>query len=214
MVKSVILIGILAAASLAIAMATAPGGEPAPAIEGEAPVEVVTPFVLGHEMQRIDGTKQKLSAYKGKVVLMVNTASRCGLTPQYKGLEELYRKYKDRGLVILGFPANNFGNQEPGTNEQIAEFCEENFGVSFPMFAKISVTGEDIHPLFRQLSRQPEPIGGEPKWNFTKFLVDHEGKVVARFEPRTQPSDRRMLDTIESLLAAMPRTDAQEVSGD
>lgn len=214
MIKSVMVLGVLGAASLAIAVATGGAPEGVPPAETQVPGETVTPFVLGYEMARIDGRKEKLSAYKGKVVLMVNTASRCGLTPQYKGLEELYRKYKERGLVILGFPANNFGNQEPGTNKEIAEFCSENFEVSFPLFEKISVKGEDAHPLYRQLAKQPEPIGGEPKWNFTKFLVNHEGKVVARFEPRTQPSDPRMLEAIEALLAARPQQVPQEVSSD
>lgn len=214
MIKSVMVLGVLGAASLAIAVATGGAPEGVPPAETQVPAETVTPFVLGYEMARIDGRKEKLSAYKGKVVLMVNTASRCGLTPQYKGLEELYRKYKERGLVILGFPANNFGNQEPGTNKEIAEFCSENFEVSFPLFEKISVKGEDAHPLYRQLAKQPEPIGGEPKWNFTKFLVNHEGKVVARFEPRTQPSDPRMLEAIEALLAARPQQVPQEVSSD
>jgi glutathione peroxidase len=147
------------------------------------------PNVLHHAFQLIDGTPTTMKAYEGKVVLIVNTASRCGLTPQYEALERLYREHQKEGLVVLGFPANNFMGQEPGTNEEILGFCTGEYGVTFPMAAKISVKGEDAHPLYRQLAAQPEPIGGEPAWNFTKFLVDRKGNVVARFEPRTRPDD-------------------------
>lgn len=157
--------------------------------------------VLIFTLNRLDGTPEKLDKYKGKVVLIVNTASRCGLTPQYKALQELYEQRKDDGFVVLGFPANDFGNQEPGTNEQIAAFCEQNFGVTFPMFEKITVTGERKADLFERLTGQPEPIGGEVRWNFTKFLVDRSGKVVARFEPRTLPNDPALQQRLESLLA-------------
>lgn len=159
-------------------------------------------YVLGFEMNRIDGTPTKLNEFEGKVVLMVNTASKCGLTPQYEALEKLYREKKDEGFVILGFPANNFGNQEPGSNADIAEFCRENFEVSFPMFEKLSVKGEDQHPLYKQLAEQPEPIGAEPEWNFAKFLVNREGDVVARFPSRTKPTDENFIDTIDALIAA------------
>lgn len=178
------------------APAPAPAPGPAPSDSGEP----VDSYVLGYEMPRLDGTTEKLEKYKGKVVLMVNTASRCGLTPQYEGLEKLYRQHKDEGFVILGFPANNFMGQEPGTNKQIAEFCTGTYDVTFPMFEKISVKGEDTHPLYRQLAAQPEPIGGEPKWNFTKFLVNREGKVVARFEPRVKPDNEKVTKKIEELL--------------
>lgn len=160
--------------------------------------EDTTPYVLDHVMKRIDGTDEALSSYRGKVVMMVNVASQCGLTPQYAGLEALYESRKDAGLVILGFPANDFMEQEPGTNEQIAEFCTTKFGVSFPMYEKISVKGEAKHPLYEELSRQ----GGEPSWNFTKYLVDRSGHVVARFDPRTTPDDAGLVARIEELLAA------------
>jgi glutathione peroxidase len=160
------------------------------------------PFVLKHEMRRIDGTPQQLDAYKGKVVLIVNTASRCGLTPQYEALESLFRSYKDRGFVVLGFPANDFMGQEPGTNEEIARFCSERYSVSFPMFEKVGVKGEKAHPLFRQLASLPEPAGGEPSWNFTKYLVDREGRAVMRFEPRLRPNDEKVIAKIEELLGA------------
>ncbi len=170
-----------------------------PAATGE-PGADTSPYVLRYEMNRIDGTQENLEKYKGKVVLIVNTASRCGLTPQYEALEQLYRDYKDRGLVILGFPANNFMGQEPGTNKEIAQFCTERFDVTFPMFEKISVKGEDVHPLYRQLASQPEPAGGEPSWNFTKYLVDREGNAVMRFDPRMKPTSEKVIAEIERLL--------------
>lgn len=157
-------------------------------------------YVLDYSMNRIDSSVQDLAQYKGKVVLMVNVASRCGLTPQYEQLEAIYREYKDDGLVILGFPANNFGGQEPGTNAEIQEFCSENYEVSFPMFEKISVAGDDKHPLYQELAGQGEPLGGDPKWNFTKFLLDRDGKVAARFEPTTRPDAPEVIAKIEGLL--------------
>lgn len=160
----------------------------------------VSKYVLDYEMQSIEGKPVKLEKYKGKVILMVNVASKCGLTPQYKGLEALYDEHKEDGLVILGFPANNFGNQEPGTDDQIAEFCTTNYGVSFPMMSKISVKGKDAHPLYKQLAAQPEPIGGEPAWNFDKFLINHKGEVVARHGPRVTPEDPKLVEDIKRLL--------------
>lgn len=157
--------------------------------------------VLSLTMSDIDGSPVDLARYRGKVVLMVNTASQCGLTPQYEQLESLYRTYKDRGLVVLGFPANNFGGQEPGTDSDIKQFCSERFDVSFPMFSKISVAGDDKHPLYRALSALPEPLGGDPTWNFTKFVVDRAGRVSARFEPRTRPDAPEVVALIERLLA-------------
>lgn len=167
-------------------------------------------FVLRHDVKRIDGKDEQLAKYDGKVVLIVNVASRCGLTPQYEGLEKLYRNYKDRGLVILGFPANDFGRQEPGTNEEIAQFCSERFDVTFPMFEKIVVTGEKKDPLYEQLAGLPEPLGGEPKWNFTKFLVGRDGIVTDRFEPRVKPTDEDLIERIEMLLGP---ADAPERQG-
>ena len=148
--------------------------------------------VFDFEAESLDGSRGKLADYRGKVLLIVNTASRCGFTPQYAGLEKIYRSYKDRGLVILGFPCNQFGAQEPGSAAEIGTFCEKNYGVSFPMFAKIEVNGENAHPLYRYLKRKGREssvrLTGVPiKWNFTKFLVDRAGKVVARFAPNTRP---------------------------
>jgi glutathione peroxidase len=147
-------------------------------------------------LNSIDGKPAPLSAYQGKVVLIVNVASRCGFTPQYAGLEALYEKYKDRGFVILGFPANNFGSQEPGTNEEIKTFCSTKYNVTFPMYSKISVKGDDKAPLYEFLTA----TGGEVQWNFTKFLVDKSGQVVARFEPKVTPESPEVAGAIEKAL--------------
>ena len=181
-----------------------PAGVVAVAATGSAqpPVPAEDPYyVLDYEVLRIDGTPERLDRYRGKVVLIVNTASRCGLTPQYEGLETLYEQKKDDGFVILGFPANDFGRQEPGTNDQIEEFCRENYGVTFPMYEKIHVKGDDVAPLYERLIELPAPIGGEPKWNFTKFLVGRDGRVIARFEPRTAPDDKQLIAAIDEALA-------------
>ncbi len=156
--------------------------------------------MLDRTMKRLDGSEENLNKYTGNVVLMVNVASKCGLTPQYKGLQALYDQYQGKGLQILGFPANNFMGQEPGTSEEIAEFCELNYGVSFPLFEKISVKGDDIHPLYAELTSMPEPIGGEVLWNFQKYLVNRDGEVVAKFGPRTVPEDPELVGKIEELL--------------
>ena len=152
-------------------------------------------------MKRLDGKEQSLTDYQGKVLLLVNVASECGLTPQYRGLQDLYTRYHDKGFEVLGFPANNFGAQEPGSDQQIAQFCEANYGVSFPMFSKISVKGADIHPLYAELTGMPAPIGGEVQWNFQKYLVDREGKVVARFDSATVPDDATLVGKVEELIS-------------
>src|ERR1017187_3831825 len=148
-------------------------------------------------LNSIEGKPAPLSAYQGKVVLIVNVASRCGFTPQYAGLEPLYEKYKDRGFVILGFPANNFGGQEPGTNEEIKTFCSTKYNVTFPMYSKISVKGDDKAPLYQFLT---DATGSEIQWNFTKFLVDKDGKVVARFESKVTPESPDIAAAIEKAL--------------
>jgi len=150
----------------------------------------------------IDGKDTKLDAYKGKVVLIVNVASKCGLTPQYKSLEALYQKYKDKGLVVLGFPCNQFGGQEPGTNEEIKEFCSSKYSVTFPMFDKIDVNGTKRHPLYVALAGKDSPYPGDIKWNFNKFLVGRDGKILKRFEPRTSPDAPEVTQDIEAALAA------------
>lgn len=158
-------------------------------------------FVLKYTMNRIDGTPEDLHEYRGEVVLIVNTASKCGLTPQYEALEALYQQKKDAGFVILGFPANEFMGQEPGTNEEIAEFCSGGkYNISFPMYEKIVVKGDGTHPLYEQLAALPDGMGGEPEWNFQKFLVDRTGRVVARFSPRTKPDDAEVIAAIDRAL--------------
>ncbi len=144
-------------------------------------------------VKSIDGKDYDLAQLKGKKVLVVNTASKCGLTPQYKELEALYKKYKDQNLVIIGFPANNFLSQEPGSNEEIKEFCQLNYGVSFPMMAKISVRGKDIHPLYKWLT---ESTQSEVLWNFQKYLIDEEGKIVDFLHPKKSPMDQKIIDFI------------------
>lgn len=148
----------------------------------------------------LEGKPVALQEFTGKVMLVVNTASKCGFTPQYAGLEALYQKYRDRGLVVLGFPCNQFGEQEPGSADEIGSFCQKNYGVSFPMFEKIEVNGEAAHPLYRWLKQTaPGLLGSERiKWNFTKFLVDRRGGVVERYAPTTKPAD--LTKDIEALL--------------
>ncbi len=138
----------------------------------------------------IAGKEIKMDEYRGKVVIVVNTASKCGLTPQYKGLEELYKKYKDKGLVILGFPCNQFAQQEPGDVDSIKEVCQINYGVTFPMFKKVDVNGKEAHPIFKHLKNELKGIlGNGIKWNFTKFLIGRDGNGIKRFSPKTEPKD-------------------------
>ena len=158
-------------------------------------------MVLEHTMRRLDGREESLETYTGKVVLMVNVASKCGLTPQYKGLQTLYEQYQGQGLEILGFPANDFMGQEPGTDDEIGEFCEINYGVTFPLFSKITVKGEEMHPLYQELTTMPDPIGGDVRWNFQKYLLNRDGEVVAKFGPQTEPRDPALVAQVESLLA-------------
>ena len=150
----------------------------------------------------IDGRDVNLSAYRGKVALVVNVASKCGLTSQYKGLEELHETFAAKGLAVLGFPANEFGKQEPGTDQEIQTFCTTNYGVGFDMFSKVVVKGEGIHPLFAYLTDKSQPTGGEIGWNFAKFLIDKNGKIIARFEPTLSPTDPKVVAAIEAALAA------------
>jgi len=154
--------------------------------------------VYDFTMETIDGRAQPLSVYKGQVLLIVNTASKCGFTKQYAGLEPLYEKYKDRGLVVLGFPANNFMGQEPGTNEEIQQFCTLKYNVTFPMFRKISVKGGDIHPLYAWLTAHPN--GASVSWNFNKFLIGRDGNLLAHFGSRTAPESEELTAAIEEAL--------------
>ncbi len=158
------------------------------------------PKLYSYTMKTIDGKDKPLSDYKGKVLLIVNVASKCGNTPQYKELESVYEKYKDRGFMVLGFPANNFLGQEPGTNDEIKKFCTLNYGVTFDMFSKISVKGSDQDSLYQYLTKE-SPVPGAVTWNFQKYLVDKKGDVVEKFTPRTKPEEKEVIDKIEQLLS-------------
>jgi glutathione peroxidase len=155
--------------------------------------------VYSFTMKTIDGVDKPLSNYKGRVMMIVNVASKCGYTPQYEGLEKLYEKYKDKGFVILGFPANNFLWQEPGTDDEIKQFCSTKYNVTFDMFSKINVKGSEIHPLYQYLTKD-SPYSGGVKWNFQKYLVDRRGNVVAKYLPGTDPLDSEVIQEIEKLL--------------
>ena len=161
--------------------------------------------VYDFNLNSIDGQPTALSTFRGKVMLIVNVASRCGYTPQYSGLEALYEKYKDRGFVIVGIPANNFGAQEPGTNQEIKTFCTAKYHVTFPMMAKVSVKGSDITPLYAFLTdRSTHPsTGGEIGWNFTKFLVGPDGKVLGRFDSAVEPDSKELISAVEKALASL-----------
>jgi len=147
--------------------------------------------IYDFEVKQLNGELTSLRKYEGKVILIVNTASKCGLTPQYEQLQTLYERYRDEGLVVLGFPCNQFMNQEPGDDLEIEGFCRLNFGVTFPVFSKINVNGQNAHPLFKYLTEQVPGVMGSKsiKWNFTKFLIDRQGKIVKRFSPQTKPFD-------------------------
>jgi glutathione peroxidase len=187
----------LAERGIAILMLAAalPAGVPVRAAGGGS-----TPAsVLDFTMKNIDGKDVPLSAYKGKVLLIVNVASECGYTPQYKGLEALYREFKDRGFVILGFPANNFGAQEPGTDQEIKNFCSTQYDVTFDLFSKISVKGKDQHPLYAFITSDPA-VAGEVRWNFQKYLVGKDGKLIARFPSKVEPLSEEVKGAVEKAL--------------
>lgn len=157
--------------------------------------------MIDHRVTTIHGETVALSDYRGKTLLIVNVASRCGYTPQYQGLQTLYERYKDRGLVVMGFPSNDFGAQEPGSETEIASFCNTQYGVTFPMFAKVHARGEDKAPLYKALTEETdEGIAGEVRWNFTKFLVSPGGQVVQRFEPGVKPLDAALVAAVEAQL--------------
>ncbi|MEW6737336.1 MAG: glutathione peroxidase [Acidobacteriota bacterium] len=158
--------------------------------------------IYDFQLKDINNNDVKMQQYKGKVLLIVNVASECGYTPQYEGLEKIYSKYQSQGFSVLGFPANNFGAQEPGTNEEIKTFCTTRYHVTFPMFSKISVKGEDKHPFYKYLTeKQTNPeFSGELKWNFNKFLVDKTGKIVARFDSNAEPENATVTEAIEKAL--------------
>lgn len=153
-------------------------------------------------LKDIDGKPTSLEPYKGKVLLVVNVASKCGLTPQYATLESLYQKYKDKGLVVLGFPCNQFGNQEPGTTAEIKDFCSSKYQVTFPMYDKLEVNGANRHPLYTALAGKDSPFAGDIKWNFNKFLIGRDGKILKRFEPRTTPDAAEVISAVEAALGS------------
>jgi glutathione peroxidase len=156
---------------------------------------------LSHKVKDIDGKDVDLSQYKGKVVMLVNVASKCGNTPQYEQLEAVYEKYKEKGLVVIGFPANEFGKQEPGSDAEIKQFCSSKYDVKFPMMSKIVVKGEGIHPLYKQLT-STEGFAGDVQWNFQKYIIDRNGAVIAKIAPKTKPDDAKVVAEIEKALAA------------
>jgi glutathione peroxidase len=172
-------------------------------IENEAHASGLAKSIYNFKMKDIDGKDVKLKKYKGNVLLVVNTASKCGYTPQYEGLQAVFDKYKDKGFYILGFPANNFGEQEPGTAAEIKEFCTSKYKVTFPMFAKISVKGADQDPLYSYLtSKETNPaFAGDITWNFNKFLIDRDGKIVARFTSKDKPESEPVTQAIEKYIA-------------
>ena len=166
---------------------------PAPSGAAESPC----PAILDHKFANLMDEPVSLCQFQGKVLMIVNTASECGYTPQYEGLEKLYRRYRDKGFAVLGFPANDFGEQEPGSNKEIAQFCRVNYGITFPVFAKTPVVGAKANPLFKELAAK---TGKPPRWNFHKYLVDRRGQPVAVFESAVEPEDRQVTAQIEKLL--------------
>jgi glutathione peroxidase len=201
--------GVFALSAAAFVVSARPGDRPGDVIKDPtaAPAKAkegqpVSP--LDFKLKSIDGKEMDLSQFKGKAVLLVNVASKCGLTPQYEALESLYETYKDKGFVIVGFPANNFGAQEPGTEAEIKKFCSSKYNVKFPMTSKISVKGDDQHPLYKYLTSKDTngDFAGDIEWNFCKFLVDRNGNVIARFMSKTKPSEPQVVAEIEKALAA------------
>jgi glutathione peroxidase len=188
--------------SIAVAALTAIALSSAARAESPTPMTDACPELLNYSFNRLQtGKPESLCQYRGKVVLIVNTASYCGYTHQYEGLEALYRKYKSRGLVVVGFPSNDFGGQEPGSNKEIAEFCRLTYGVEFPMFEKSSVTSIKTNPLYAELLAR---TGESPKWNFHKYLVDRDGKQVTSFGTRVEPDNGDLVGAVERMLAAKP----------
>ena len=167
-----------------------------------APATAACPALLGYSFPSLSDQPVPLCRFEGKVLLVVNTASECGYTPQYQGLEALYRRYRDQGLVVLGFPANDFGGQEPGSNGDIAKFCEVNYGVSFPMFAKSGVSASNANPFYASLAKKS---GERPQWNFHKYLIDRSGKTVLSFGSAVEPGDSGLTGEIERMLARSQR---------
>ncbi len=195
--------------SIAIAAAILVLSIGAPLGPDRAGAEEPAKKLLDLSAKRLGGPEESLSRYRGEVLLIVNTASECGYTPQYAGLQSLYERYREKKFSVLGFPSNDFGKQEPGDDRQIGAFCKMNYGVEFPMFSKIDVVGADAHPIYAYLTSLPKPIGGPVEWNFQKYLVDRKGNVVARFESDTKPEDPALVSAIDRLLAEpAPQSDS------
>jgi len=184
----------------------------APLAPGRAVAEEAAKELLDLSARRLAGSEEALSRYRGEVLLIVNTASECGYTPQYAGLQALYERYRENKFNVLGFPSNDFGEQEPGDDRRIGAFCKSTYGVEFPMFSKVHVLGTDAHPVYAYLTSLPKPIGGAVEWNFQKYLVDRNGNVVARFESETEPDDPALVTALERLLSE-PTTATQPESG-
>jgi len=190
------LFGLSAVAGLMLGCAIVP---PAEAAGPATASPVACPVLLNHTVPSLLDQPTGLCQFQGKVLLVVNTASKCGFTPQYEGLEKLHKRYKDRGLVVMGFPSDDFGGQEPGSNKEIADFCQANYGVSFPMFTKTKVSGKSAHPFYQQLAKAS---GSRPSWNFHKYLIDRRGEKVLAFDSGVTPSDSKLVGEVERLLAA------------
>jgi glutathione peroxidase-family protein len=195
-------LGMVVALMLGGCRGAVPNDQDGLAEEGNQEMKSIHDFVV----KSIDDKDVALADYKGKVLLIVNVASKCGFTGQYEGLQKLYKTYKDQGFLVLGFPANDFLSQEPGSNTEIQQFCTLNYGVTFPMFAKISVKGKDVHPLYAYLtSKETNPeFGGAISWNFNKFLIGADGKIAARFGSRTKPEDRKLVQAVEQAIQKRP----------
>lgn len=170
--------------------------------EIDKPASTAAPAIIDHTVEALTGETVDLSSFRGRPILIVNTASKCGYTPQYEGLQKLWEKYGEGELVVIGFPSNDFGNQEPGTAAEIGDFCRLNYGVTFPMMAKVHTKGPDQAPVYRALTAESgQKFEGEVRWNFTKFLIDQDGRVVARFESAVDPLDERITSAVDTLLA-------------
>jgi glutathione peroxidase len=209
-------LGALCALAWALPFARAEAEDANP-VEGKPPVPKPAPeakSMYDFQVKTIDGEDVKLAKYRGDVCLIINVASKCGLTDRnYQQLEPLYQKYKDKGFRVLAFPANNFGAQEPGTNDEIKKFCTTKYAASFDLFSKVSVKGDDICPLYKYLTEHPDSeIAGEVVWNFQKYLVDREGNVIVKFDPRTNPDDEKLVAAVEQALAA-PRPEKSDADG-
>lgn len=202
--NTIVMIGLALAATAACGE-----GQPQGDIAGVAPVDPdssaadVAPAIVDHTVESLTGEMVDLASFRGRPMLIVNTASKCGYTPQYEGLQKLWEKYGEGDLVVIGFPSNDFGNQEPGTAEEIGNFCRINYGVTFPMMAKVHTRGPDQAPVYRTLTAESgDKFEGEIRWNFTKFLVDQKGRVVARFESSVEPLDERIVSAVDGLLGS------------